>query len=264
MKALILAAGYGTRLYPLTKTYPKALLPVGGRPILDFIADKLFKVREAREIIVITNDKFYLKFLAWAGRFKGRLRKGGESSARRAGAFALKVINDGTKSQAGRLGAIGDINFALSGEDIDDDLLIFGGDNLFEDGLASFLKFALSKKPQVTIGTYDIKQKRLAVKYGVIELDSGMRIVNFTEKPRRPRSCLVATCLYYIPREKLKYFREYLADSRNEKDASGSFIRWLSRKEDVYSFVFRKRWYDIGDPLVYNEADRVFSKTTKA
>lgn len=252
MKALILAAGYGTRLYPLTKKYPKPLLLIAQRPILDYIAKKLAEIKEIDEIIIITNDKFYPNFLDWENNFQNNH------------SFRIKVLNDGTRSEFDRLGAIGDINFALVKENIQDDVIIFGGDNMFEEGLSSFREFALSKRPKVTMGVYDIGKKDLAGKYGVVRLDAESRIIDFAEKPSYPQSSLIATCLYYLPEERLKYFTEYLKDAKNERDSSGSFISWLSKKEDVYGFIFRKHWYDIGDPHMYQEADRVFTAIAKS
>lgn len=248
MKALILAAGYGTRLYPLTKKYPKALLPVGMRPLIDYIIEKLAGIKSLNEIIVVTNDKFFSNFTSWAKRAKLKRR-----------GLRLKVLNDGTRTEKARLGAIGDIYFALESEKIQEDTLIIGGDNLFEEGLSQFLKFAYARKGRAAIGIYDIGKKSLAGKYGVVSLDSGNnRITGFSEKPDHPRSSLIATCLYYIAKENLRYFKEYFNDPRNEKDSAGSFISWLSKKEEVYGFVFRKHWYDIGDPRVYKEANKVF------
>ncbi len=251
MKALILAAGYGTRLYPLTKTYPKALLPVAGKPIINYIIGKLAQIKKIREAVVVTNDKFFLNFKEWA-----------ENSGPENASISLKILNDETKTEGARLGAIGDICFALGKEAPDEDVVIFGGDNLFEEELDDFLEFALSRKPGVTIGVYDIASRQAASKYGVVSLGGSNKIIDFREKPANPGSSLIATCLYYIPYERLERFPEYAASSK-EMDASGSFIGWLSRKEDVYGFVFKRHWYDIGDPQVYREADSVFSKAGK-
>lgn len=250
MKALILAAGYGTRLYPLTKKYPKALLPVGMRPLIDYIIEKLAGIKSIKAVIVVTNDKFFSNFTSWAKKSKPRVR-----------GLRLKILNDGTRAEKARLGAIGDIYFALERENIKEDTLIIGGDNLFEEGLNDFLEFARARKPRSSIGIYDIRKKAFASKYGVVTLaPADNRITGFSEKPAHPRSPLIATCLYYIAKENLGYFKEYFNDPRNEKDSAGSFIGWLSKKEEVYGFVFRKRWYDIGDPKVYQEANRVFGK----
>lgn len=250
MKALILAAGYGTRLYPLTKKYPKALLPVAKRPLLNYIIGKLTKIKHIAEIIVVTNDKFFSNFSLWAKKFKSKKHN-----------VRLEVLNDGTTAEKDRLGAIGDIHFVLCKENIKEDVLIIGGDNLFEEDISHFVKFALHKRPRVTVGVYDIRRRSSASKYGVVTLAAkDNKIIDFAEKPAHPQSSLIATCLYYIAKEKLRYFKEYLKDPRNEKDSAGSFISWLSKKEEVYGFVFRKHWYDIGDPKIYQEADRVFSQ----
>lgn len=254
MKALILAAGYGTRLYPLTKKYPKALLPVAGRPILDYIVGKIARVKEITAIVVVSNDKFFPQFKAWAKKFNAKPP------------IRIKILNDGTKTEDDRKGAIGDIHFALSKETILEDALILGGDNLFEDGLSGFVKFAQTKRSQAIVGIYDIAKpalrgkQQIASNYGVVKLGPAGKIIDFTEKPRRPQSSLIATCIYYFPKEKLQYFQEYLNDPGNEYDSSGSFISWLSRKEDVFGFILKKRWYDIGDPQVYKEANREFSQ----
>lgn len=252
MQALILAAGYGTRLYPLTKKYPKALLPVAGRPILDYIVGKIARVKEITAIIVVTNDKFFPQFHEWVKKFNAKPP------------IRIKILNDGTKTEHDRKGAIGDIHFALSKETILEDTVILGGDNLFEDGLSGFMKFAQTKRCKAIVGVYDIAKRQIARKYGVVKLDPANKIIDFSEKPSQPQSSLIATCIYYIPKEKLQYFQEYLNDPGNEYDSSGSFISWLSRKEDVYGFIFKKRWYDIGDPQVYQEADRVFGALKKS
>lgn len=265
MKALILAAGYGTRLYPLTKEHPKALLPVAGRPILDYIVGKIARVKEIAGITVVTNDKFFPQFQEWAKKFEDKPEGSGLASSGQShkpdytSAARIKILNDGTRSEFDRLGAIGDIHFALSKETISEDTVILGGDNLFEDGLTGFMEFAQSKRCKAIVGVYDIAKRQIARKYGVVKLGPAGKIIDFTEKPSRPQSSLIATCIYYIPKEKLQYFHEYLNDPGNEYDSSGSFISWLSRKEDVYGFIFKKRWYDIGDPQVYKEADRVFN-----
>lgn len=240
-------------MYPLTKEFPKPLLPIAKRPILDYIALKVAAVKELEAIIVITNDKYYPHFLDWAKKAASYIP------------LSIKVINDGTKNEEGRLGAIGDINFALGQEAFGsgDAALIFGGDNLFQESLDGFMDFARRKAPQASIGLYDIGKKELASKYGVVQLGQKSEIIDFAEKPRAPQSSLIATCLYYIPYEKLSSFKEYTQGFKNEKDASGSFISWLSKKEKVYGYVFKKHWYDIGDPQSYQEADEVFANLEK-
>ena len=245
MKVLILAAGYATRLYPLTKEYPKPLLLVGKRPIIDYIIDKLKALDEVDEIIVVTNSKFIFNFREWAKTIKIQKR--------------ISLIDDLTKSQDDRRGAIGDMDFVINRKQIKDDLLVIGGDNLFDGGLKVFLDFATSKKNHLTIGVFNINDKDQAKNYGVVRLDKNNRILDFREKPKDPKTTLVAMCLYYFPQSKLKLIKEYLKDRNNKNDATGFYIDWVSKKEIVYGFVFDGRWYDIGHHKSYNEAkEKVF------
>ena len=251
MKALILAAGYATRLYPLTKETPKPLLKIAGRPIINYLVDKLKDIGGIDKIFVVTNAKFFSHFRNWAAQanFKNK----------------LKIINDGTKSEKTRLGAIGDINLAIKKKRINDDLLVLGGDNLFTGGLGGFIKKALENKPALTIGLFDINDKKAAARYGVAEIDRNKRVVSFKEKPSMPRSTLAAMCLYYLPKEKLGLTNEYLYGNRNlhRNDATGNYISWLYKKQPIYGFVFRGRWYDIGHVDAYKMADRVFTQALK-
>ncbi|MDP2941484.1 MAG: nucleotidyltransferase family protein [Candidatus Omnitrophota bacterium] len=245
MKALILAAGYATRLYPLTKTYPKALLEVGNKVIIDYIVDKLRRIKEISEVIVVTNSKFFSCFKAWA---KGqRLCK------------ALSLVDDLTSTLQGRRGAVGDMDFVIRKKRIREDLLVIGGDNLFDGSLDEFLKFARAHKGSPIVGGFDIKAKLLARKYGVIKLDGSCRVIDFQEKPLQPRSTLVGMCLYYFPKEKLGLIREYLRRQRHKNDATGFYIDWLKDKVEVYGYVFRGRWFDIGDHKLYRKASLSFA-----
>jgi len=244
MKALILAAGYATRLYPLTRDFPKPLLKVGKKAIIDYIAEKIDKLDAVDEIIVITNDKFFPQFEKWAQAL---------SSPKK-----IKVLNDLTKSVDDRRGAIGDISFAIDKEAIADDILVIAGDNLFDLDLGGFIRFAQNKKA-FSIGIYDINDRDAAKKYGVVKVDKENKIIDFQEKPEAPESSLVATCLYYFPQEKLGLIREYLKAKGNQKDATGFYIDWLSKRDSVYGFLFTGHWYDIGHHDFYNQAKKLFS-----
>jgi glucose-1-phosphate thymidylyltransferase len=247
MKALILAAGYATRLYPLTKDYPKSLLAVKQRAIIDFIIDKLDSLDAVDEIIIVTNSKFISQFRKWQKK---------QSTDK-----PIHLVDDLTKDNASRLGAIGDMDFVINEKRLRDDLLVVGGDNLFEDGLSGFLRFAQERrKKSPVIGVHQLKDKAHASKYGVLKLDKKNKIVDFQEKPARPKSRLVAMCLYYFPKEKLGLVRKYMQRrTRKKADAVGLYINWLSRKVAVYAYIFGGRWYDIGDHKFYAHAKDNFS-----
>ncbi len=246
MKALILAAGYATRLYPLTKKYPKPLLKVAGRCLIDYIVSKVEAVPAIDEIVVVTNSRFIAKFRRWGKNIKTEKK--------------VTIVDDLTSTLADRRGAIGDIQFVLQNRRINDDLLVIGGDNLFDGDLNSLLNFAKRHRKNSTIGVFDIKSRSEAVKYGVIKLDKRHKIIDFKEKPQRPFSTLVAMCLYYFPKEKLGLIGQYLGFKEHKQDATGFYIDWLRKKEPAYGYVFRGSWYDIGDMDFYRKAQDIFSK----
>lgn len=243
MKALILAAGYATRLYPLTRDFPKPLLRVRRKPVINYIIEKLNNLDEIDEIIVVTNSKFISKFREW--KYSLNFKK------------PVSLIDDLTKDNQDRRGAIGDIDFVLKKKRIKGDLLVIGGDNLFDSDLGGFLEFTHLHQNYPVIGAYNIKGRERAKKYGVVRLDSRNRLIDFEEKPARPKSTLVAMCLYYFPKEKLKLIKEYLIKSR-KTDTTGVYIDWLRKKLSVYGYVFNGRWYDIGDFKYFAEAKKKF------
>ena len=235
MKALILAAGYATRLRPLTDTLPKQLLPVGGRPMVDWIVDK---VREAgiEEIHLVTNGRFAPLFDTWY-----------ETAH-------VTVHDDGTTTNETRLGAIGDVRFVRNQIGWDDDLLVIAGDNLFDYSLADFVRFSAAKNGASAVAVYDVGDRELATQYGVIDLDADDRVVGFVEKPPEPPTTLCATATYLYAREHARLVDTYL-DEGNQPDQPGHFIAWLYRREPVYGFRIPGGWYDIGDAAQLLEAD---------
>jgi glucose-1-phosphate thymidylyltransferase len=239
MKALILAAGYGTRLATVIKDTPKPLIPVGNRPLVDYVVDSLQGVKSLTEIVVVSNNKFTPNFQQWAKSHAGKL--------------PIRVVNDGTNTPEERLGSVGDIRYVWQREKILDDWLIIGGDNLFDGGLAHFMDFAISKSPAMTIGVYDIHDIKAATKFGVLGIDANKKVTSFQEKPEKPASSLITMCLYYFPRQTLVYLDEYLKESK-AVDAAGSYIKWLSEKKNVYGFQFSGKWYDIGSIESLEEA----------
>jgi glucose-1-phosphate thymidylyltransferase len=230
VKALILAAGYATRLRPLTENRAKPLLSVGGRPMIDYTLDKIAEVADVDEIHLVTNGRFARDFEGWAD---GRVR----------------VHDDGTTTNDDRLGAIGDIDFV----GLDDDLLAIAGDNLFDYSLADYESYWRAKGGSC-VAVHDVGDLELAKKYGIVDVDADDRIVEFVEKPADPPSTLAATATYLYRREHAALVSTYLAEG-NPPDQPGNFVAWLHRREPVYAYRFSGEWYDIGDQAQLLEAD---------
>ena len=244
MTILILAGGYGTRLYELGQDTPKALLKIQNRYLVDYILDEITPLKDVKSVILVTNNRFYEIFQQWAKGHAGYL-------------YPVRIVNDGTNSPEDRLGSIGDIDFVIRQEKIDDDLLVVGGDNLFEEPLGAYVRSAQKKTPAVTIGLYDIGRLEDAKRFGVVEIDAHGRLKGLEEKPSKPRSTLIAMCLYYLPKKSLGLIRDYLLES-GKSDTAGDYISWLCQRSDVYGFEFQGKWYDIGSVVAYREAQRDF------
>jgi glucose-1-phosphate thymidylyltransferase len=239
VKALVLAAGYATRLYPLTLDRPKALLEVGGKPMLDRVLERLQAMR-VEETIVVTNAKFTPHFEDWA-EDKGR----------------VTIVNDGTTSNDDRLGAIGDIGFVIDELHLNDDLVVVAGDNLFGQDVSGFTSYGQEVDAPV-IAVHDIGDLGRMHEYNQIEIDDEGRIVFFEEKPSQPRTTLAGVALYYYPRHALPLVRQYLAEGNNP-DQPGRLIQWLYPRTAVYTWRLPGEWYDIGSAETLEEADRIFS-----
>jgi glucose-1-phosphate thymidylyltransferase len=242
VKALILAAGYATRLYPLTLDRPKALLPVGGKPMLDRLMEQLEQVEGLDEVYVVTNSKFAEAFREWAAARSG---------------LPLRIIDDGTVDDDSKLGAIGDLDLTIREAELDDDLIVLAGDNLFSQSIAPFPVFALGKGGPA-LGVYDVGDLDTIRRYSVIELDDDDRVTRLEEKPERPRSTLAGIALYFYPRSALRYVREYLEDGNNP-DQPGRLVQWLYPRTAVYGWRVPGRWFDVGSKETLAEADRAFT-----
>ncbi|MBU1125461.1 MAG: nucleotidyltransferase family protein, partial [Candidatus Omnitrophica bacterium] len=177
--------------------------------------------------------------------------------ARRRISTPITVVDDLTVDNVSRRGAIGDTDFAIDAAKIRENLVVLGGDNLFDGGLSDFLRYARQKATPV-MGVYNIDVKEKASQYGVVKLDAQQRVVDFQEKPAKPKSTYIAMCLYYFPQKKLGLIKEYIARKNQSTDATGSYIDWLRTKVPVYGYVFGGRWFDIGDHKFYNAAKQAF------
>ncbi|MBI3322489.1 MAG: nucleotidyltransferase family protein [Candidatus Omnitrophica bacterium] len=243
MIALILAAGYGTRMYPLTEQTPKALLPLGGSSILGMILRKLAPSElGVKQIVLVSNHRFTEAFQQWASHTRVPA--------------PMTVLDDGSTSDADRLGSVGDLAFAIREAKVDDDLLVLGSDNLFDAKLTDFMEFA-RERGGITLGAYELPDLSLASKYGVLSVDPSGRIAAFEEKPARPQSRYISTAIYFFPRRAVPRVLEYVSSSKTA-DTLGSFISWLISLESVYAFRFQGRWFDIGDIASYKHAQETF------
>jgi glucose-1-phosphate thymidylyltransferase len=231
MKALILAAGYATRLYPLTLTMPKHLLEIGGRPMVEWVLDRLEPVDGLDDVYLATNAKFAPAFETWAAGREGR---------------RVEVVDDGTTNEDDRLGAIGDIAFVLDREQIDDDLIVVAGDNLFTGGIEGFVAEG-RRRAHPVLAVYDVGDPELMSQFNTVRTDADERITYFEEKPERAGSTLAGIALYWYPRAVLPLIHTYLAEANNP-DQPGRLVEWLYKRTPVYAWVLPGKWYDIGTP----------------
>ncbi len=245
MNVLILAAGYATRLYPLTLNKAKPLLEIAGKPMIERIVEQLEGVSGLGTIYVVTNAKFATQFEDWAQRFQQAHPK-----------MPIKVINDGSTSDEDKLGAIGDINLVLTKANLSqDDLIVIAGDNLFTDPLDGFVSYTRGKEAVVAV--YDVGSREAMKKYASVTLDKQGVITKFQEKPQNPESTLAALALYYYSRNVLPLINEYIVQGNNP-DQPGRFLEWLYTRKPVNTFQIKGRWLDIGSKETLEDADRLF------
>lgn len=247
MKALILAAGYGTRLYPLTRDRPKPLLPVGGRPLLDRLVGNLDRVASLRETLVVVNDRFEADFRRWAERVRPELEA------------ELRVLSDGTAEPGERLGAVGDAAYALGRWDPDDDLILAAGDNVFEFEIAEMAR-AADRAPSASavVAVEHRPDAEGLERSGVASVDPEGRVREFVEKPERPPGRTAVAPLHLYRRQTLPLFARYV-EGGGETDAPGHFLEWLVPRREVRAWTMPGPRHDIGTPEAYDETRRRFS-----
>ena len=236
MKCLILAAGYATRLYPLTENFPKPLLKVGEKTILDWLIEDIDKAGCVDEYVVISNHKFAPIFEDWAKDAK------------------ITVLDDGTSSNETRLGAVKDIQFAIDQLGLDDDLLVIAGDNLLDFSLVRFIEYAQSKGTSCVMRYYEPSIEKLR-KTGVATVDDEGLILSMVEKPAEPQSHWCCPPFYFYRRADVPLVKAGI-DSGCGVDAPGSFIAWLATQTPVYAWPMPGRRYDIGNLASYEEVQQ--------
>lgn len=244
MKCLILAAGYATRLYPLTENFPKPLLDVGGKTILDWLVDDLNTSGAIDEFVVISNHKFARIFEEWAAKKK----------------FRVTVVDDGTDTNETRLGAVRDIEFAINRQGLDTDMTVIAGDNVLDFSLTKFLDYCVEKEASCVMRYFEPDAKTLS-KRGVLELD-GDRVISMEEKLEKPKTQWCCPPFYYYTRKDAKRIGEALEDGCGY-DAPGSFIVWLCQKSPVYAMEMPGSRYDVGNLESYTKIRNEYRGITK-
>ena len=247
MKVIILAAGYATRLYPLTLTQPKPLLPVAGKPMIDYVLDNLTPIGGIDRVYVVTNAKFARHFEEWSKDYRAHKAQ-----------LNFTIVNDRSTDDSNKLGAIGDIRFVLQTQKVADDIIVVAGDNLFSDKLADFGRYCREKNAPV-LAVYDVRDLEQIKKYNALTLDGDGRITFFEEKPKNPTSTLTGIALYYYPKATLPLIEQYVAEGNNP-DQPGRLIQWLYPRVPVYTWRVPGLWYDIGSKETLEEANRIFAK----
>ncbi|MEQ1860388.1 MAG: nucleotidyltransferase family protein [Chthoniobacteraceae bacterium] len=248
MNVLILAAGYATRLHPLTLDKAKPLLDVAGKPMMEWVIDNLAPIEGIEKVFVVTNSKFAASFQAWADGYNQTHPK-----------LAFEIINDGSTSDADKLGAIGDINLVIARENLaSSDLIVVAGDNLFSESLGEFGRFC-AEKNQPVLGVYDVGSLDEAKKYGVVAVDESGVITSFEEKPPKPKSTLIGIALYYYPKETVSSIPTYIV-AGNNPDQPGRFVQWLYPRTPVQTWSVPGTWFDVGSKETLEQANEIFAQ----
>jgi glucose-1-phosphate thymidylyltransferase len=246
MKAVVLAAGYATRLYPLTRDRPKPLLEVGGRPILARLLEHFDAVEELDRVYVVTNGKFAERFREFASGWEGRLE--------------ISVVDDGTTSDETKLGAIGDLELVIRREGVEDDLLVAAGDSIFDrPRLEHFVRLGHERRAPV-VAVREVEDREQLKAYSVLTTDGDGRILAFQEKPEEPTGTLAGIALYFYPRAVLPLIRRYI-DEGNNADQPGRLVEWMYTRVPFYTWRLEGRWFDIGSKDTLAAADREFSQS---
>lgn len=250
MKCLILAAGYATRLYPLTENFPKPLLAVGDKTILDWLIDDIDGANLVDEYVVISNHKYAPHFEEWSNE---KMKNSGD--------IKITVVDDGTDTNETRLGAVKDIQFAIDKLNLDDDMLVIAGDNVLDFSLTKFINYATEKNTSCIMRYYEANEQKLT-KCGVVEIDESDRILSMEEKPAEPKSHWCCPPFYYYTKEDAKLVQVGI-NAGCGTDAPGSYIAWLCMQTPVHSMEMPGKRYDIGNLESYEQVKAEYKGITK-
>lgn len=249
MKAIVLAAGYATRLYPLTKDFPKSLLPVAEKPILEYTLEKIDEYCEIDNVYIVTNAKFYKVFKNWLENYRVKF---GQTRS-------IEILNDGTESNDDRLGTIGDIHFAIETKAIHEDLLVLCSDKMFEFSLVGFVEYFKTTQAPVNTAFDTGDVEAIRNRHGCLVLDAENRILEFQEKPAQPKSTIESVAFYIYPRETIPLISRYLEEGNNP-DAPGYLAQWMAKSTSMYAWLFTEGCHDVGTLDTYYAVDKLYKK----
>lgn len=242
MKCIVLAAGYATRLYPLTENFPKPLLPVGNKPILNWLLDDIDTFPEITEHVIISNHKFIRHFTEWKENQKF--------------SKPVTILDDGSIDNDHRLGAVRDIQFAVDSLHLEDDLLIVAGDNVLDFSLAGFVAYMREKNTSCVM-CHEENELKKQQKTAIITVDENGLVTSYEEKPETPNGNLAVPPFYCYQNQDVKRIGEAIASGCGV-DAPGSFAAWLSKQTAVHAWKMPGKRHDIGDKNSYEEAQQIF------
>lgn len=245
MKCLILAAGYATRLYPLTENFPKPLLSVGEKSILDWLIDDIDTAGLVDEFIVISNHKFANHFMEWAKTKKQK----------------ITIVDDGTTSNEARLGAVKDIAFAMEKLQLDDDMLVIAGDNVLDFSLTEFIAYAMQKNASCVMRYFEAEERKLS-KSGVLEIDGNDKVLGMEEKPTAPKTHWCCPPFYFYKKQDAKRIEKGIQGGCGV-DAPGSYVAWLCKQTAVYAMEMPGKRYDIGNLESYQAVQQAYKGITR-
>lgn len=230
MICILLCAGYATRMYPLTENFPKPLLPIKGKPLIDYLIEDLETKNYINEYVIVSNHKFINHFNHWKDKHSIK---------------NITILDDGSISNETRLGAVKDIEFAIESINIDDDILVLAGDNLLDFSLNDFIEYSLKKNSNCVMRYIESDLTRLQ-RTGVAVIDDNDLIINMEEKPKEPKSNNAIPPFYIFKKEYLKEIKNGI-ESGCKVDAPGGFIEWFSNKNPVYAYLMPGKRIDIGN-----------------
>lgn len=247
MKAIVLVAGYASRLYPLTENTPKALLTLNNVTLLDYLMRKVEEIEDIDEVVLVSNHKFYNNFVEWKSGYNGNKK--------------ITVLDDGTSTNETRLGAIGDLNFAIESLNIDDEIMVLVSDNYFTFSLKDYYNFYKQKNADcILVSEFaDDELEYLWNNFANVNIDSEYKVTGMVEKPRKSTNTNIGAYATYIyTKDSVKMLKDYLAEGNNP-DAPGNFPSWLHKHKPVYAYPFKGKCYDIGTIDVYNKLNEALT-----